>query len=188
MRHKYLARALVLSRVPIGEASVSVSLLTEEFGLIRARAQGARKPGSKTAAALQTFALSDVGLVRGKDGWRTASAVLDTNWASGLPAAARTRAARVTQLAERLVRGETTDATLFSMLTAYVEALEQTPDEFQDAAETLAALRLLHILGFDAGNTYGEADDFSMKALEEAERLRSDLIARINRGITASGL
>jgi DNA repair protein RecO (recombination protein O) len=188
MRHKYLARALVLSRLPLGEASVSVSLLTEEFGLIRARAPGARKPGSKTAAALQTFALSDVGLVRGKDGWRTASAVLDTNWANELPAAARTRAARVTQLAERLVRGEATDPSLFSLLTAYVEALEQTPGELQDAAETLAALRLLHILGFDAGDTFGEADDFSAKALEEAEALRSELVTRVNRGITAFGL
>ena len=50
----------MLARTPLAEASASLLLLTEEFGLARARAQGVRKPGAKMAGALATLAESDV--------------------------------------------------------------------------------------------------------------------------------
>lgn len=188
MRHKYSARALVLSRRELGEASVSVSLLTEDFGIIRARSQGARKPGAKMAPALQTLSLADVTLIRGKDGWRTAGAILEENWARQLPPQARARAVRVTELAQRLVQGERADPELFSVLLSFVRILGTLTEIEQEAAEMIAAVRVLHVLGLDAGNTFGALDEYMIDHLEDANEERTALIARINHGIASSGL
>src|SRR3989338_9216530 len=96
MRHKYETRGIVLSRSSLGEANAFITLLTPELGLVRARAQGLRRSGAKLAAALPTLAESSVVLVRGRDGWRLAGAVLEENWFARIQrAAARARAARV---------------------------------------------------------------------------------------------
>lgn len=188
MRHKYSTRAIVLSRLPQGEESLSASLLTESFGLVRARSQGARKRGSKMSAGLQTLSSSDVTLLRGKDGWRMAGSVLEVNWARELPASSRKRAARVLELAERLIRGEHADPELFSILSSFLAALAGRNEEDQDALEVLAVVRLLQVLGLDAGDTLGAPDDFTDTALERAKATRANLVSRSNRGITASGL
>jgi DNA repair protein RecO len=188
MRHKYSTSALVLGRTPVGEESLSASLLTEQFGLIRARSQGARKRGSKMSAGLQTLSRSDVTLLRGKDGWRMAGAVLETNWSRELDKDARRRAARVLELADRLIRGEHEDPELFMLLCAFLVSLAGQTEEDQDALETLVVVRLLHLLGLDAGDMFGETNDFSMTAIHGAREARTDLIARINHGIASSGL
>jgi DNA repair protein RecO len=192
MRHKYSTRALVLARTPSGEESITASLLTEDFGLIRARSQGARKGSAKMSAGMQTLSASDVTLLRGKDVWRMAGAVLEKNWARELDGAARKRAARVLELADRLIRGEHSDPELFLILSSFLRALPERTEEEQDAAEMLAVLRMLHALGVDAGDTYGEADDYTSgtpeSALERALTDRTVLITRINHGISESGL
>lgn len=123
MRHKYATRAIVLGRTPVGEESISVTLFTESFGLVRARSQGARKKGSKMSSGIQTLSSSDVTLLRGKEGWRMAGAVLDINWSRELSAEARKRAARVFELADRLIRGERIDSELFATISGYLAAL-----------------------------------------------------------------
>lgn len=188
MRHKYTTRALALGRTPHGEANLLVSLLTEDFGLIRARSQGARKHGAKMAAGIQTLSVADVTLLRGKEGWRMAGAVLEENWSRTLSQTARERAAKVLFLTDRLVRGEESDPALFSMLIAFVSALAALPEDEHESAEMLAALRILQFLGHDAGDTYGAHDDYSEYALGLAAENRTALLARINHGITASGL
>jgi DNA repair protein RecO len=188
MRHTYATPAFVLGRNQIAEASASVVLLTPDFGVIRARAQGVRKPAAKMAPALQTFALSDVTLVRGKDGWRMTGAILVARSAKELTREARLRAGRVAELLQRLVRGERKDPELFSLMLAFVEALPQHPDDLQDAAECLAALRLLHILGFDAGVIPGTVTDFTTPTVTIASLERKELIVRINNDLAQSGL
>jgi DNA repair protein RecO len=188
MRHKYATRAIVLSRLPAAEESVSVALLTEDFGVVYARSQGARKLGSKMSAGLQTLSQSEVTLLRGKDIWRMAGAMLETNYARTLDTAARARAARVLELAERLIRGEHADPALFALLASFLAALPGREEEDQDAIEVLAVVRLLQALGNDAGETFGGLDDFSDGAISEAKAARASLISRSNRGIAASGL
>ena len=80
MRIKYQTRGIVISRVHTGEANTTIALLTEQVGLVYARAQSLRKPGAKLAHALTTLAESEVVLVRGKEEWRVAGAVLEENW------------------------------------------------------------------------------------------------------------
>jgi len=188
MQHKYRTEALVLSRQPVKEHDASVALLTADFGIIRARAGGLRKQGSKMAAGLQTLTESNVALIRAKDGWRLAGAVALHSWTHELASQSRMRFARVAELMQRLSHGEESEPRLFDEATAFVRALRELPEDAQDGAECLAALRILHILGHDAGELPGgfcTYDDASLSALEGD---RKAYINRINTGIGASGL
>lgn len=188
MRHKYDTRAIVLARTSAGEANASLTLVTPELGLVRARAQGLRRSGAKLAPALVTFAESDVVLVHGKEFWRLAGAVLAQNRFQALARAARERAARFVGLLLRLAPGESQDARLYELVAAYLEALAALQEEEQDAAEIVAALALLSALGLDAGDPSGKEWQFSPETLARVRADRTVLVARINHGIAASGL
>lgn len=189
MRHRYETRAIVLSRAPVGEAHMFITLITPNLGLVRARAQGLRRSGAKLAAALATFVESDVILVRGKEGWRITGAVSRENWFVRLQhPAPRKRAARISHLLLRLVAGEAHDPTLFPILAGFFEALAFLPEDTHDAAEVLAALRVLAALGLDTGDLPGEVSLFTPAVLSTVAQQRSNYIVRINRGIGASGL
>lgn len=189
MRHKYETRGIVLSRFPLGETSAAITLLTPDLGVVRARSQGLRHSGAKLAAALATFAESDLVLVRGKEEWRVAGAVLAENWFTRMSdPAARARAARVCGLLLRLVVGEAQEPTLFPALRGFFEALTMLPADMHEAAEVVAVLHILAALGLDAGEIVGVASAFTREPLAEVGKNRTRYIARINRDITASGL
>ncbi len=189
MRHKYETRAIVLSRSPVGEASTFIVLLTNELGLVRTLSQGVRKSGAKLAHALTTFAESDIVLVRGKDGWRLAGAILSENWFARLGRASpRERAGRICSLLLRLVAGEVSDQKLFPIIRGFFDALSTLKDEMHEASEILTALRILAVLGFDDGGIRGIPSDFTQPLLAEILKNRISYIARINNGINASGL
>ena len=186
MRHKYATPAVILARAPLAEAGMLATLLTSEFGLIRARAEGARRPGAKLAHALQTFDESEVSLVRGKDGWRLTGAVLAHDHFRALAPEGRSRAARIASLLLRLVHGESADAPLFGIFRDFLAALPPLRDAEQDGAEVLAALRLLSALGLDSGAAPPEG--YGADAIQNALAQRSEYVKRVNRGINASGL
>lgn len=183
MRHKYATRAIVLARTPIAESALLVTLLTEELGLVRARAEGLRKPGAKLAHALQTFDACEVTLVRGKEGWRLSGALLEEHWFARLDASARSRAGRVNGLLLRLVQGEGGDLALFPLFVGFLKSLPGLAEDVQDTAEVYAALRLLALLGLDAGTLPSE-ETLAPLAPDE----RRALVTRINHGLAASGL
>ncbi len=189
MRSKYETRALVLARAHAGEANTFVTLLTPDLGLVYARAQSLRKTGAKLAHALATLAESEVVLVRGKEGWRIAGAVLVENWFVRLTSPdTRAAAARVSGLVLRLVAGEAQDTRLFPIMRSFLEALAERPADPPEAAEALAVLRILAVLGLDSGDIPGEVSDFSPPLLAGVALDRAEYVARINTGIAASGL
>ena len=189
MRHKYETRGIVLSRSPLGEANVFVILLTPDLGLVRARAQGLRRSGAKLASSLKTFAESAVVLVRGKESWRVAGAVLEEDWFIQLRSSkARARAARISSLLLRLVVGEANNPALFSIIRGFFNALATLREDSHEAAEVLAAIRILAALGLDEGSIPGETPVFTERLLSEVLKERTGYIARINNGISAAGL
>lgn len=189
MRHKYETRGIVLSRTPSGEANAFVTLLTPTLGLVRARAQSVRRSGAKLSAALVTFAESDLVLVRGREGWRIVGAVLEESWFTKMAhIAPRRRASRVSGLLLRLVAGEAHDPELFPIMKGFFEALAGLPKDVHEAVEMLAALRTLAALGLDAGEIPGGSSVFAPESLSLIEAGRIGYVARINRGIAASGL
>lgn len=183
MQHKYATRAIVLARYPIKEAGESVVLLTEELGLVRARAEGLRRSGAKLAPALQTLSEADVILLRGKEGWRLAGAVLATSWFAELTSATRLRAGKRASLITRLVQGEGEDLALYALYREFLGALRDEPEELHDSAELFLTLTLLARLGHDAGVIPSRE---SIAALAKDERLT--LISRINESLASSGL
>lgn len=187
MQHKYRTEALVLGRHPVKEHDASIILVTPDFGVIRARAGGLRKTGSKMVAGLQTLMECNIALIRAKDGWRLAGALPLRDWARELSFESRKRFARVTDLMQRL-SGEEPEPRLYTEAVAYADALSRLPDKVQDSAECLAALRVLHILGHDAGTVPGDFCNYEEDALNTLESGRKSYIARINNGIIASGL
>lgn len=189
MRHRYEARGIVLSRSPLGEANALVTVLAPELGLVRARAQGVRRPGAKLAPSLATFSESSLILVKGSEGWRVAGAVLEDNWFKRLPdGEARARAARICGLLVRFAPGEANDDSLFPVFKGFLEALAGLPQDLHEAAEVLAALRILAALGLDAGALPGTMGEYTPETLLPVKQARAQFIARINRGITASDL
>ncbi|MBY0110967.1 recombination protein O N-terminal domain-containing protein [Patescibacteria group bacterium] len=179
MRPKYVTPAIVLARIPHGEANALVTLLTADFGLIRARAQGVRKSGAKLAASLRTLSELDASVLYGKEGWRLSGASLVEDHFSNLDAVSRARAGRISSLILRLVRGETAEPELFFAIKDFLSSLPGEDEETQDALECRTALRLVSALGLDAGE---------IPALEEVQTSRKAIVARINTGIAASGL
>ncbi len=177
-----------MGRSPLAEASATLFLLTHEFGLVKARAQGVRKAGAKLASAVQTFNESDMILVRGKDGWRLSGAVLAKDWFAALSPVARSRAGRIARLLLRLVHGESNDPAAFYLFRGFLAVLPGLTETEADAAETLAALRILRSLGLDAGEMPGTDEDYSVEVLTNVASDRSLYIKRVNRGIEASGL
>lgn len=183
MRHKYVTRALVVQRVPLAESAALVTLLTEDLGLVRARAEGLRKPGAKLAHALQTFSEVESTLVRGKEGWRLSGAVLLESWFLRLTHTERLRSGRIAGLMLRLIPGEIREPGTYAMFLTLLSGLPKQPEEVQDAMECRAALTLLQTLGLDSGSL---PESVEMTALTSDSR--RDIVARINRGIQASGL
>ncbi len=175
----------MLARTPLAEAGLLVTVLTPDLGLIRARAEGARRSGAKLAHALQTLNETELMLVRGKEGWRLTGAVLSENRFTTLTREARTCVARVANLLMRLVHGETGDPALHTLFVEFIAALPVCTTQEVAHAESLAVVRLLHALGFDAGEA--PPTGYGSSALLYADTMRTELISRINRGIAASG-
>lgn len=188
MQHKYRTEALVLARYPLKEHDATITLATADFGVIRARAGGIKKSGSKMAAGLQTLTESNVALIRAKDGWRLAGALMLRDWARELSFQSRARFARVVDLMQRLSHGEDPEPRLHAEVRALASGFAGLPEEAHDAAECLAALRVLHILGHDAGEIPGGLGDYGQETIAAVDLDRKSYIARVNNGILASGL
>lgn len=186
MHHKYVTESIVLGRHPLTEASSLITLLTSEFGLVRARAQGVRKPGAKLSAALQTLSEGDVTLIHGRGGWRVSGAMLTKNWARELSKERRERAFRVAALITRLAEGSERANSLFPIMQRFLLALTEGDEERVDAAECQAALMVLGSLGFEQEAFTEEA--FTESALTALLHNRMATVARINRAIATSGL
>ena len=88
----------------------------------------------------------------------------------------------------RLVRGEHAEPELFHTYSEFMGALPVLSEAEQDAAECLAALRILRALGLDDGPVSDSQTNFASVSLAEVIRTRSEIVARVNRGIAASGL
>ncbi len=175
MRHKYATRAIVLSRGLARESGLVLTLLTQDLGLVRARAEGLRKPGAKLAGSLQTLCECEVTLLRGRDGWRLSGALLTENYFRTLTPSARACAARVAGLFLRLMPPDAHEAGFFALYADFVRGITTSTPEEQETLECTTVLSLLIMLGLDSGSV----------PKEEASR---EVIMRINRGIAASGL
>jgi recombinational DNA repair protein (RecF pathway) len=160
--HIYTTDALVLSHRPLKEADRVYSILTRDFGLIRATALGVRKETSKLRGSLEPLSFSLVSVVRGKEFWRITSAMFQSQAPQEFSAPL--------YLLERLMLGEGAHTELFGDIEE--EVRQHDPED--EMSETRLVSKILFHLG------YLEDEDLKLP--------KKSLIQAINKGIEASGL
>lgn len=190
----YHTPGLVLGARGVGESNSLLTIFTRELGMIEASAQAVREVKSKLRFSLREFSFSELSLVRGKQGWRITSAILDTNLSDSCGPGTETLscAARVSGLLQRLVAGEEKNEQLFDMVTSALRFLskEGLVGEELANAECVAVLSILHELGYvqdDAAfQPFIGRVEWNREIIQSIAPLRSRVIAQINASLRES--
>jgi DNA repair protein RecO (recombination protein O) len=191
----YSTEAIVLAYENKGEANRIVTLLTEEFGLIRAMVQSVREVRSKQRFGLQIFTLVQVNLIQGKEFWRLAGVEPKENLGMRLAENMHAYAivVRASSLIRRLVQGQEKNEELFAEIRHALRFLiQQSLDqETSQYFETLLILRILYHLGY--WSNINEAPwlvdaELSQEVLEQTAVNHTNLIERINTSLQETQL
>jgi recombinational DNA repair protein (RecF pathway) len=151
-----------LGSAPSGEAGKTYAIYTEQFGLVRAHAQGVRHLKSKLRYNLTDYNFATFSLVRGKEFWRITGAVSEPSVGTGgFDAGAR---ARILSFVKRLVQGEERNDELFAVL---VDLASGPVSETRTLACALSSLGYLDLSALEG---LGERETISAinKALRES--------------------
>lgn len=153
----YGTRGFILGSSPSGEASKLYWIYTEDFGLVRAKAQGVRLIQSKLRYNLEEYSFCSLSLVKGKEVWRvTGSVSLETKSKENLLIRAR-----VLNLVRRLVQGEERNQELFDVLE------KLTTDGAESEVKTLSLV--LSSLGYlDLKTLEGKSEREAILAINKA--------------------
>lgn len=177
--HTYTTSSYILNVSQYGEHDALYTCITEEFGILRARATGARKEDSKLRYTLQVGACVSLSLVQGRAGWRITGAVLTHE----PPRKSITLFARLGKLAERLVHGQERNDALFRIFTTCREVSDMR------SSELLLVIQILVSLGYIPPYIID-----SILEKPEAERIayieshRPVLLKTVNNALSASHL
>ena len=126
---------------------------TRVFGRIAVRAQGLRLVGSKLRAHVGIGTLTNIGGVRGKQGWRLIYAQEEPE--PPYTAEVHMLIAQLGRLILRLVHGTEPNEQLFELLRTTLAYLTDTTYSRADldTLERLTVLRILHALGYVGEDT-----------------------------------
>ncbi|TAL48748.1 hypothetical protein EPN83_03035 [Patescibacteria group bacterium] len=190
----YTTEAFVLRGTPSGEADKNFLLLSRDFGMVHAYAQGARALPSKLRPNLLDFSQIRVSLVRGRERWRIVNAELSRNFFQILrssPVKLCVMARLFSFLRSRL-HGEERNPELFTALEAGLAALGEkalTEGEIQ-AVEYITLARILFFLGYlradENLSPLLSGESISSREMARAGVIRRSLIRTINQGIAES--
>jgi recombinational DNA repair protein (RecF pathway) len=163
----YSTRGFILGSAPSGEAGKTYAIYTEQFGLLRAHAQGVRHLKSKLRYNLTDYNFATFSLVRGKEFWRITGAVseaVDGVGTPSLPSESAAVRARILNFIKRLVQGEERNDELFAVL---VDLASGPVSETRILARALSSLGYLDLSALEG---MGEREMISAinKALRES--------------------
>jgi DNA repair protein RecO (recombination protein O) len=188
----YTTAGFVLGSAERGEANKIFSIYTEDFGLVRASAQGVRLEKSKLRYTLDDFARGHFSLVKGKELWRLTGSERDGDSIASIEA--RRIVARVLNLVRRLVHGEERNPDLFVALDLMMKKAREISSVSGDLVpfELLSLLRVLHALGY-LGVVQGIDDsiltgDMTDDALSLVSKSRTGILFHINRALEETQL
>jgi DNA repair protein RecO len=125
-------------------------ILTKDFGLIGASAQGVRLLKSKLRYALQPYAYCRFAFVRGKDMWRiTGVEELDNVYRALRDSSEKLAPAlRVFALLKRLLHGEEGNAYLYTSVEEAFHYLKNAKEDEARDVECILVMRILYALGY----------------------------------------
>ncbi len=190
----HVTQGIVLGKRGVGEASVALSLLTAEHGLLRAAARSARAEKSKLRYGLEPLTVGRFSLVRGRREWLLTGVEGASRARVAVAGMERRRAAgRITRLLLRLIHGEEPVGPLYRTVEEGFGFLADAPGEREaQAIECVLVLRILSHLGYlpehpELAPFVGDVF-FSLQLADEAARSRTLLVRAINESLAASGL
>ena len=196
MYQKFTTPALVLSVYRSRESAVVNVLLTRDYGVVSATAEGIRCLNSKLRSGLTQFAYSDITLVRGRGGWRIVTAEPRSHFYNDLRdnPAARKVVARVALLCRRLMDESADGQALFHTVLTGFRMLAHSGQSQLPAIERLTVLRLLFVLGYLENRPVwrefleSESWDESLVSRMSMPELIDQATYDINRSLSESGL
>lgn len=193
--HRYTTESIVLGGVGLGEANRMFYLLTKDFGLIYATAQGVRLSKAKLRYVLQDFSICKTDLVFGKNMWRVVDVFAGSKQiASAEYGTVKIKVlARIFSLARRLLHGEERNIPLFEEINKFMEFIKTKEIDFDDLllAEGIMAARILNHLGYWGENNklahvfLGEVDE---KIIKDTVSAKSELFKEINKALKETHL
>jgi DNA repair protein RecO len=201
MHHIHRTKAFVLKSFQTKEADSSVVLLTENLGVVRAVAQGARKMESKMRQSIQDFSVVNVALVSGRTGWRLVNAGFINNFYTDIKNKnLRESVCKVFNLINRLIAGEMEDKKIFDESLSFVDFAINNQENFLDDSEitsfeVIFSARILYYLGYLKTSENIEIYLNSHISIESIRNLNKNvgvsqksLVVEINRAIRDSHL
>jgi recombinational DNA repair protein (RecF pathway) len=169
--HRYETDAFVLAVAPVRERDRLYSLLTRDFGLVKAVAAGALMPHSRLAPHLPKAGRLKVSLVKGKGSWRiVGTRDSESGWAAfrSTPSA-RQAYLRVLRFLRIALYEEDRHPEIFDVLDALRTALATAASDNIHAMEVMAVGRLLSELGhLELPAVLAQGPLFSVEALQAA--------------------
>ncbi|NEQ70739.1 MAG: DNA repair protein RecO [Symploca sp. SIO2D2] len=144
MSRTYKATGINLKSIPLGEADRLVTILTREYGLIRAVAPGARKQKSKLGGRTGLFVVNQLLLAKG----RSLDKITQAETLESYPGLSKDlgKLAASQYLAELVLYhalSEQPQEELFELLNEHLRRLEQLPNVTANQSETSLVLAQL---------------------------------------------
>lgn len=181
----------MLGKRGVGEANTLIFVLTEELGLVRAKATSARREVSKLRYGLETLSQARFSFVRGKHEMRLVGVEDVSRELLRTTPAQRRRLGQVSRLLMRLVLGAEHTPELYRTVRDGFASLSRT-EENADSVECVLVLRILAQLGYlpelPALSRFVESDAYTPQLAAEAAASRKLLIKLINDSLQATGL
>lgn len=194
MHNIYTTKAIIIRSIPIAEANKLYFLLTEDFGLIKATAQGIRLSKSKLKGHLQDFYFSKISFVKGRELWRITSSevIYQENFLRDLNKIYIVK--NIFSILLRLIHGEERNQNLFECVEKlYLFLLENNIDtEDSKNVETIVVLRILNTLGYLKRNEFFlefcNNNEIDKDILQKFSIIRSKAILEINNSLKETHL
>jgi len=186
-------KALILDVMDVGESNKFYWLLTREYGLVNASAQGVRLVKSKLNPYLQQYGFVIIEFVKGKEIWRITNAAPETSfYFSQLTKKSEEVVAKISLLLKRLYVGEESNEVLFDDLLDGFQKLSKAFDsKTVDALEIVIIIKILYHLGYwedHKGHYQLHLSSYSQEVLEKALQKKKDLRERITQSLRESHL
>ena len=185
----YTTEGLIIESRIFGESNKIYFILTRDFGLIKATAQGVCKTESKQKFGLQTLSFSKISLVKGRDIWKITSAISLENVFSNLKGEKNKLNVfiRIVSLIRKLLLEEEKEPIFFDVVKSLYKFLKTENANNKDklsSAELLTVMKILHTSGYLGENkNFGDlldTNDFSDETMNNIKRIKREMLKEVN--------
>ncbi len=189
MHHIYNTEAIVLMAGAAGEADRAVWLLTQELGLLVARATSAREEKSKMRYGLQDFSVANVSLVKGRAYWRLTGTILAEQFYTKLKDTDTLQTVAVVfDLIRRFIPIEEQDSVLYGVIRSGLLAFTKSEIN-KHSTELLLVARILHALGYMPENLkYNELMSSDVYDVDITADIKAEIVKDTNNAIANTDL